>query len=153
MRIIKNGACKLQDIQQFKCQICGCIYELDLCNEEIGECPCCHAHKSYQVRFKGDAGYNYGTTTGQYVTPNTVTTIGDVNKLGSGGVTGKVDPSITIYANKLPDDIVDDPYNNIGMRLPDDVKDNCCYESDDYKVWYEKWCKEIREREPVKCNK
>lgn len=55
MRIIKNGACKLQDIQQFKCQICGCIYELDLCDEEIGECPCCHAHKSYQVRFKGDA--------------------------------------------------------------------------------------------------
>lgn len=101
----------------------------------------------------GDAGYNYGTTTGQYVTPNTVTTIGDINKLGSGCVTGKVDPNITIYANKLPDDIVDDPYNNIGMSLPDDVKDDCCYESDDYKVWYEKWCKEIREREPVKCNK
>lgn len=54
MRIIKNGACKLQDIQQFKCQICGCVYELDLCDEEIGECPCCHAHKSYQVRFDGD---------------------------------------------------------------------------------------------------
>lgn len=54
MRIIKNGACKLQDIQQFKCQICGCVYELDLCNEEIGECPCCHSHKSYQVRFDGD---------------------------------------------------------------------------------------------------
>lgn len=54
MRIIKNGACKLQDIQQFKCQFCGCVYELDLCNEEIGECPCCHAHKSYQVKFNGD---------------------------------------------------------------------------------------------------
>lgn len=49
MRIIKNGACKLQDIHQFKCQICGCVYELDLCDEEIGECPCCHSHKSYQV--------------------------------------------------------------------------------------------------------
>ncbi len=99
----------------------------------------------------GDAGYNYGTTAGQYVNPNTVTTIGDINKIGSGCVTGKIDPSITIYANKLPDDIVDDPYNNVGMQLPDDVKDNCCYESDDYKAWYEKWCKEIREREPVKC--
>lgn len=54
MRIIKNGVSKLQDIQQFKCQFCGCVYELDLCNEEIGECPCCHAHKSYQVRFDGD---------------------------------------------------------------------------------------------------
>lgn len=49
MRIIKNGVSKLQDIHQFKCQICGCVYELDLCDEEIGECPCCHSHKSYQV--------------------------------------------------------------------------------------------------------
>lgn len=54
MRIIKNGVSKLQDIQQFKCQFCGCVYELDLCNEEIGECPYCHAHKGYQVRFNGD---------------------------------------------------------------------------------------------------
>lgn len=99
----------------------------------------------------GDAGYNYGTTTGQYVNPNTVTTIGDVNKLGSGCVTGKVDPNTTIYANKLPDDIVDDPYNNIGMSLPNDVKDNCCYESDDYKAWYEKWHQVIVEKEPIKC--
>ena len=101
----------------------------------------------------GDAGYNYGTTTGQYVNPNTVTTISDGNKLGSDGVTGEVDPNIKIYANKLPDDIVDDKYNNIGMQLPDDVQDNCCYESNDYKAWYEKWCKEIREREPIKCKK
>ena len=54
MRIIKNGASKLQDIQQFKCQICGCVYELNLCDEEIGECPCCHSHKGYQVRFNDD---------------------------------------------------------------------------------------------------
>lgn len=100
----------------------------------------------------GDAGYNYATTTGEYVNPNTVTTIGDI-KPGSDGVTGEVDPNIKIYANKLPDDIVDDPYNNVGSRLPDDVQDNCCYESDDYKAWYEKWCKEIREREPIKCKK
>ena len=94
----------------------------------------------------GNAGYNYATTTGQYVNPNTVTTISDATiTVGN--------PNATIYTGELPDDIVDDPYNNIGMSLPNDIKDNCCYESDDYKAWYEKWCKEIREREPVKCNK
>ena len=101
----------------------------------------------------GDAGYNYGTTTGQYVNPNTTTTISDGNKPGSDCVTGKVDPNIKLYSGKLPDDIVDDKYNNVSMSLPDDVQDNCCYESDDYKAWYEKWCKEIRERKPIKCKK
>ena len=101
----------------------------------------------------GDAGYNYGTTTGQYVNPNTATTISDGNKPGSDCVTGKVDPNITIYANKLPDDIVDDQYNNVGIQLPDDVQDNCCYESDLYKAWYEKWCKKIKENAPIECKK
>ena len=101
----------------------------------------------------GDGGSNYGTTIGKYVNPNTVTIIGDINKPGSDCVTGKVDPSITIYANKLPDDIVDDPYNNIGMQLPDDIKDNCCYESNDYKAWYKEWCKKVKENEPIKCKK
>lgn len=101
----------------------------------------------------GDGGYNYATTTGRYVNPNTATTISDVNKPGSDCITGKVDHNITIYANKLTDDIVDDKSNNVSMSLPDDVQDNCCYESDDYKAWYEKWCKEIREREPIKCKK
>ena len=77
----------------------------------------------------------------------------DINKLGSDGVTGEVDPNIKIYANKLPDDIVDDKYNNIGMQLPNDVQDNCCYESEDYKAWYKKWCKEIQERKPIECKK
>ena len=90
-------------------------------------------YQSYKIDV-GDAGYNYGTTTGQYVNPNTATTISDVNKPGSDCVTGKVDPNITIYANKLPDDIIDDQYNNIGIQLPDDVQDNCCYESDLYKA-------------------
>lgn len=58
MRIIKNGVSKLQDIHQFKCQICGCIYELDLCDEEIGACPCCHSHKSYQVECNDDVKLN-----------------------------------------------------------------------------------------------
>lgn len=58
MRIIKNGASKLQDIQQFKCQICGCVYELDLCKEEVSTCPCCHAHVGYQVKFNDDIELN-----------------------------------------------------------------------------------------------
>ena len=74
----------------------------------------------------GDSGYNFGTTTGQYINPNTTITIGDINKPGSDGVTGKIDPNIKIYANKLPDDIVDDQYNNVGIQLPNDVQDNCC---------------------------
>lgn len=63
MRIIKNGVSKLQDIHQFKCQICGCVYELDLCDEEIGECPCCHSHKGYQVKFNGDVEEDVKTKT------------------------------------------------------------------------------------------
>ena len=101
----------------------------------------------------GDAGYTYGTTTGQYVNPNTATTISDGNKPGLDCVTGKVDPNITIYANKLPDDIIDDQYNNVGIQLPDDVQDNCCYESDLYKAWYEEWCKKIKENAPIECKK
>ena len=101
----------------------------------------------------GDGGYNFGTTTGQYINPNTTITIGDINKPGSDGVTGEVDSNIKIYANKLPDDIVDDKYNNVSMSLPDDVQDNCCYESDGYKAWYEKWCKRIKENAPIECKK
>lgn len=115
-----------------------------------------NTHQKYYQPYKidvGDVGYTCGTTTGQYVNPNTAITISDGNKPGSDCVTDKVDPNITIYASKLPDDIVDDKYNNVSMSLPDDVQDNCCYESDDYKAWYEKWCKEIREREPIKCKK
>lgn len=165
------------------CDRCGCKFQYDLSDLsglDYISCPCCyttlthvgpHAKKvgpndtdlskvtftpqkdyqPYKVEV-GDAGYNYGTTTGQYVNPNIVTTI-DINKPGSGGVTGKVDPSVTIHANKLPDDIVDDPYNNVGMSLPDDIKDNCCYESDNYKVWHEKWYKEIQDNTPIKCKK
>lgn len=99
----------------------------------------------------GDGGYNYMTTTGQYINPNTAITVGDIKKPGSDCITGKVDPNVTIYANKLLDGIVDDPYNNIGMQLPDDIKDNCCYESNDYKAWYEEWCKKVREKKPIKC--
>ena len=122
------------------------------CNFDMDNISSQNDHQSYTVKV-GDADYTYGTTTGQYVNPNIVTTIGNINKSGSDCVTSKVDPNITIYANKLPDDIVDDKYNNVSMNLPDDVQDNCCYESDSYKALYEKWCKEIREREPIKCKK
>lgn len=111
------------------CDRCGCKFQYDL--SDLGgldyiNCPCCH-------------------TTLTHVGPKAIKM--DLGK------TNKVDWNTTIYTGTLPDDIVDDPYNNIGMSLPDSVKDNCCYESDDYKTWYEKWCKGIREREPVKCNK
>lgn len=135
------------------CDRCGCKFQYDLSDLsglDYISCPCCHTTLTHvgpkaikmdlikDNKTVGNAGYNYATTTGQYVNPNTVTT-------------SKVDPSITIYANKLPDDIVDDPYNNIGMSLPNDLKDNCYYESDDYKAWYEKWHQAIVEKEPIKC--
>lgn len=101
----------------------------------------------------GGGRCDYATTTGpQYINPNSTITISktDLPKSDSYTITGG-DPNVTIYANKLPDDIVDDPYNNIGMSLPNDIKDNCCYESDDYKAWYENWYKAIKENEPIKC--
>ena len=159
---------------------CKFQYDLsDLSGLDYISCPCCHTtlthigphakkvepndtdlskttftpQKDYQP-YKidvGDGGYNFGTTTGQYINPNTTITVGDINKPGSDGAMGGVDPNIKIYANKLLDDIVDDKYNTIGMQLPDDVQDNCCYESDSYKAWYKKWCKEIQERKPIEC--
>lgn len=54
MKIIKNGVSEKHNFQQFKCQICGCVYELDLCKEEVGTCPYCNSHVSYQVKFNGD---------------------------------------------------------------------------------------------------
>lgn len=164
------------------CDRCGCKFQYDLSDLsglEYISCPCCHntlihmGPKAVKIDLSktncigaeemrknpvitpnkievGDCGYNYGTTTGQYVNPNTFTTISDVTKPST--ITGG-DPNATIYANKLPNDIVDDPYNNIGMSLPDDVKDNCCYESDSYKAWYEKWLKEIKDNKPIKCKK
>lgn len=69
MRIIKNGVSKLQDIHQFKCQICGCVYELNLCDEEVSECPCCNAHKGYQVKFNGDVEEDIKTKTLDEVYP------------------------------------------------------------------------------------
>ena len=68
MRILKSGAIKLPDIQQFKCQTCGCVYELDLCYEDIN-CPCCHAHKGYQVKFNDNTEEDIKTKTPDEVYP------------------------------------------------------------------------------------
>ena len=141
------------------CDRCGCKFQYDLSDLsglDFISCPYCHTTithvgpKAIKMdldktnKTVGNTGYNYATTTGQYVNPNTVTTISDVTITVG-------DPNATIYANKLPDDIVDDKYNNVSMSLPDDVQDNCCYESDDYKAWYEKWCKKIKENAPIEC--
>ena len=163
------------------CDRCGCKFQYDLSDlnglDHIS-CPFCHTTlthigpKAVKIDLSktncisaeemrknsvitpnkievGDGGYNFGTTTGQYINPNTTITIRDINKPGSDCITGKVD----IYANKLPDDIVDDQYNNVGIQLPDDVQDNCCYESDNYKAWHEKWCKKMQENTPIECKK
>ena len=141
------------------CDRCGCKFQYDLSDLsglDYINCPFCHTTLTHvgpkaikmdlikDSKTVGNASYNYATTTGQYVNPNTVTTISDAT------IT-VVDPNATIYTRELPDDIIDDQYNNIGIQLPDDVQDNCCYESDLYKAWYEKWCKKIKESAPIEC--
>lgn len=172
IKIIEKG----QQTFTRTCDRCGCKFQYDLSDLsglDFISCPYCHTTITHvgpkaikidlgktncidaeEMRKKsvitpnkvevGDAGYNYATTTGQYVNPNTVTTISDATITVG-------DPNATIYTGELPDDIVKDTYNNIGMSLPNDVKDNCCYESDDYKAWYEKWHQAIVEKEPIKC--
>lgn len=109
------------------CDRCGCKFQYDLSDLsglDFINCPYCHT---------------------------TITHVGPKAIKMDLGKTNKVDWNTTIYTGTLPDDIVDDPYNNIGMSLPDSVKDNCCYESDSYKAWYEKWHQAIVEKEPIKC--
>ncbi len=141
------------------CDRCGCKFQYDLSDLnglDYINCPFCHTTLTHvgpkavkmdldkTNKTVGNTGYNYATTTGQYVNPNTVTTISDAT------ITVR-DPNATIYTGELPDDIVDDQYNNVGIQLPDDVQDNCCYESDNYKAWHEKWCKRIKENAPIEC--
>ena len=155
IKIIEKG----QQTFTRTCNRCGCKFQYDLSDLsglDYINCPFCHTTLTHvgpkaikmdldkTNKTVGDAGYNYATTTGQYVNPNTVTTISDVTITVG-------DPNATIYTRELPDDIIDDQYNNIGIQLPDDVQDNCCYESDLYKAWYEKWCKKIKENAPIKC--
>lgn len=155
IKIIEQG----QQTFTRTCDRCGCKFQYDLSDLsglDYVNCLFCHTtltHVGPKVvkmdldktnKTVGNAGYNYATTTGQYVNPNTVTTISDVTITVG-------DPNATIYTMELPDDIIDDQYNNIGIQLPDDVQDNCCYESDLYKAWYEKWCKKIKENAPIEC--
>lgn len=141
------------------CDRCGCKFQYDLSDLsglDYINCPFCHTTLTHvgpkaikmdldkTNKTVGNTGYNYATTTGQYVNPNTVAIISDVTITVG-------DSNSTIYTGELPDDIIDDQYNNIGIQLPDDVQDNCCYESDLYKAWYEKWCKKIKENAPIEC--
>lgn len=141
------------------CDRCGCKFQYDLSDLsglDYINCPFCHTTLTHvgpkavkmdldkTNKTVGNTGYNYATTTGQYVNPNTVTTISDATITVG-------DPNATIYTRELPDDLIDDQYNNVGIQLPDDVQDNCCYESDLYKAWYEKWCKKIKENAPIEC--
>ena len=143
------------------CDRCGCKFKYDLSDLsglDYINCPFCHTTLTHvgpkaikmdldkTNKTVGNTGYNYATTTGQYVNPNTVTTISDATITVG-------DPNATIYTRELPDDLIDDQYNNVGIQLPDDVQDNCCYESDLYKAWYEKWCKKIKENAPIECKK
>lgn len=155
IKIIEKG----QQTFTRTCDRCGCKFQYDLSDLsglDYINCPFCHTTLTHvgpkaikmdlikDNKTVGDAGYNYATTTGQYVNPNTVTTISDVTITVG-------DPNATIYTRELPDDLIDDQYNNVGIQLPDDVQDNCCYESDLYKAWYEKWCKKIKENAPIEC--
>ena len=66
------------------CDRCGCKFQYDL--SDLGgldyiSCPCCHTTITHvgpkEIKMNlikdnktiGDAGYNYATTTGQYVNP------------------------------------------------------------------------------------
>ena len=125
IKIIEQG----QQTFTRTCDRCGCKFQYDL--SDLGgldyiNCPFCHTTLTHigpktvkmnlikDNKTVGNAGYNYATTTGQYVNPNIVTTISD-DTITVG------DPNTTIYSNKLPDDLIDDQYNNVGIQLPDDV--------------------------------
>ena len=81
----------------------------------------------------GDGNYRYASGTGDYIDPNSTITISKPYNPKSDTISSPPNPKWTIHCNKpsiLPDDIVDDPYNNIGSSLPDNiipgnVSDNC----------------------------
>lgn len=160
------------------CDRCGCKFQYDLSDLsglDYIKCPCCHTSlthigpkavkidpsKTNQINFPttvpykievGDGKYNYATATGVQFQPNSGETITvTADKVTKPTTLTGGDPNATIYANKLPDDIVDDPYNKIGSDLPDDVKDNCIYESEKFKEWQEEWVKTIKENKAVEC--
>lgn len=161
------------------CNRCGCKFQYDLSDlsgTDYIDCPCCHTtlvhvgpkaikidlNKStstdsdeyledirkytittpYKIDV-GDGRYNYATTTGEYINPNIATTIS----------ASDIDPNVTIYANKLPNDVVDDPYNKIGSDFPDGVRDDCMYRSAAYEDYYNHWKKQVEENKPIKCKK
>ena len=147
------------------CDRCGCKFQYDLSDlsgSDYISCPYCHTtithigpkitkidlgktgeinvdnirkHTTttpYKVEVD-DANYNCITTTGtQYADPNIITTL-KANEVAEPSIIVGGDPNATICINKIPDT----------------VKDNCCYESTDYKTWYNEWCKELEKESQI----
>ena len=154
------------------CDRCGCKFQYDLSDLSSSDyisCPYCHTtiihigpkttktdlgktNKTGEINIDdirnhttttpykvevGDASYNYITTTGtQYADPNVITTI-KANEVTEPSIIIGGDPNATIGINKISDT----------------VKDNCCYESTDYKTWYNEWCKELEEESQINSKK
>lgn len=154
------------------CDRCGCKFQYDLSDlsgSDYISCPYCHTtivhigpkttkidlsktNKTDEINIDDirkhttttpykvevdDASYNYVTTTGtQYTDPNVITTI-KANEVAEPSIIVGGDPNATICINKIHDT----------------VKDNCCYESTDYKTWYNEWCKELEKESQINVKK
>lgn len=154
------------------CDRCGCKFQYDLSDlsgSDYISCPYCHTtivhvgpkttkidlgktNKTDEINVDnirkhttttpykvevGDASYNYITTTGtQYADPNVITTL-KANEVTEPSIIVGGDPNATICINKIPDT----------------VKDNCCYESTDYKTWYNEWRKELEKENQINVKK
>ena len=154
------------------CDRCGCKFQYDLSDlsgSDYISCPYCHTtivhigpktikidldktNKTDEINIDNirkhttttpykvevsDTNYNCITTTGtQYADPNIITTI-KANKITELSMIVGGDPNVTIGINKIPDI----------------VKDNCCYESADYKTWYNEWRKELEKESQINVKK
>ena len=160
------------------CNRCGCKFQYDLSDLsglDYISCPCCHTtlthigphskkvgpndtdlSKSNKIDWidtgkinvddirkhttttpykveVGDASYNYITTTDtQYADPNVITTL-KANEVTEPSIIVGGDPNATICIN----------------NISDTIKDNCCYESNDYKTWYNEWRKELEKESKI----
>lgn len=137
------------------CDRCGCKFQYDLSDLsglDYISCPCCHTMLTHigpkatkidlgKTNKTGEINIDdirkHTTTTGtQYADPNVITTI-KANEVAEPSIIVGGDPNATICMNKIPDT----------------VKDNCCYESTDYKTWYNEWCKELEKESQINVKK
>ena len=137
------------------CDRCGCKFQYDLSDlsgSDYISCPYCHTtivhigpkttkidlgktNKTDEINV--DDIRKYTTTTGtQYADPNVITTL-KANEVAEPSIIVGGDPNATICINKIPDT----------------VKDNCCYESTDYKTWYKEWRKELEKESQINVKK